>query len=138
MKLEDSMKPMTRRTLGMLAVTAGGMTFAATSIATPATDAVDQGEVFNIAIFKVKSGQEPAFEKIMKQVVINSRAESGNLEYRFQQSLDDPHVYAAYEVFRTEADAKAHLNSEQIQKALPSVLAMLDGPIDAKSYKIVK
>jgi hypothetical protein len=55
--------------------------FAASSIATPATDAVDQGEVFNIATFKVKSGQEPAFEQVMKQVVIDSRAEPGILGF---------------------------------------------------------
>ena len=84
MKLEDSMKPMTRRTIGMLGVVAVAVSFAAASIATPASDVVDQGEVFNIATFKVKPGQEPAFEKIMKQVVIDSRAEPGNLEYRFQ------------------------------------------------------
>jgi quinol monooxygenase YgiN len=124
--------------MGMLGAAAVATAFAASSIATPATDAVDQGEVFNIATFKVKSGQVPAFEQVMKQVVIDSRAEPGNLEYRFQQSVDDPHVYVAYEVFRTEADAKAHLNSEHIQKILPAVLGMLGGAIDAKSYKIVK
>ncbi len=111
---------------------------AASALAAPATDPVDQGEVFNIATFKVKPGQEAAFEQIMRQVVVDSRAEPGNLEYRFQQSVDDPHVYVAYEVFKTAEDAKSHINSEHIQRVVPAVLEMLYGAIDVKTYKIVK
>lgn len=132
------MKLMMRKAIGLLGIAAVMTASTVLSIAAPANDPADQGEVFNIATFKVKAGQEAAFEQVMKQVVIDSRAEPGNLEYRFQQSVDDPHVYVAYEVFRTEADAKAHLNSEHIQKVLPAVLGMLDGAINAKSYKMIK
>jgi quinol monooxygenase YgiN/drug/metabolite transporter superfamily protein YnfA len=128
---EEDMKRMKTKTIGLL----GGALFAGTVMAAPATDPVDQGEVFNIATFKVKPGEEAAFEQIMKQVVIDSRAEPGNLEYRFQQSVDNPDVYVSYEVFRTAAAAKAHLSSDHIQKVLPAVLG---GGVDVKSYKIVR
>jgi quinol monooxygenase YgiN len=135
---EESMKLMKHKVVGALAAIAIAAV-AASAAAAPATDLVDQqGEVFNIATFKIKPGQEAAFEQIMKQVVIDSRAEPGNLEYRFQRSVDNPQVYVAYEVFRTAEDAKTHLNSDHIQKILPAVLQMLDGDIDARTYKMVK
>lgn len=129
---------MKTKVMGRLLLAAFSTALAVTAIAAPASDPVDQGMAVSIAIFKVKPGQETDFEKIMRQVAIDSRNDPGNLEYRLQQSVADPHIYVAYEVFRTAEDAEAHASSEHIQKVLPAVLKMLEGGVDAQSYQFLK
>lgn len=115
------------------------VTLVGTAMAGPAVEPADEGAVFSIALFKVIPGQEEAFEKVMKTVSVASRNEPGNLEYRIHRSIADPHVYTAYEVFRTADDAKAHLASKHIQDALPLVLKMVEGgKIDVQGYTMVK
>lgn len=121
----------------------GGITLAALlaglAFAGPAVEPADEGTVFSVATFRIIPGQEAAFETVMKTVSVASRNEPGNLEYRVHRSVTDPHVYTAYEVFRTAEDAKAHLASRYIQDALPLVLKMVeDGKIDVQGYTMLK
>lgn len=65
------MKTIKTKMMGWLLLATFSIASAVTAIAAPASDPVDQGNAVSIAIFKVKPGEEPDFEKIMKQVAID-------------------------------------------------------------------
>ena len=88
----------------------GGITLTAMLVglafAGPAVGPSDEGTVFSEATLMITPGQEAAFETVTKTVSVASRNEPGNLEYRVHRSVADPHVYTAYEVFRTAEYSK--------------------------------
>ncbi|WP_342237861.1 putative quinol monooxygenase [Inquilinus sp. OTU3971] len=90
---------------------------------------IDAAGYFDIATFTVKADKAGDFEAIMKQVVIDTRAEPGNIDYRLHKVSDRPLTYVTYEVFKDKAAADAHNASEHIRRIVPPLLETLDGEI---------
>lgn len=90
---------------------------------------IDGAGYFSIATFRVKPERLASFEKIMKQVVVDTRAEPGNVDYRLHKVSSEPLTYITYEVFRNEDAADQHNSSDHIRKIVPDLLETLNGDI---------
>lgn len=109
------------------------------ALAEDVSAAIDaDGGVFVIATFTVKPEKEADFVAIMKQVVIDTRNEEGNVDYRLHAVPAKPHTYVTYEVFRDQAAADAHNASDHIKAIVPPLLQTLDGDIAVQAMQIVK
>jgi quinol monooxygenase YgiN len=96
------------------------------------------GGLFVMATFKVKPGQETKFLEIMKRVVIDTRREEGNVDYRLHKMTSAPDTYVTYEVFTDKAAADAHNASDHIKQIVPPLLATLDGEISVQTLDIIR
>ena len=67
-------------------------------------------------IIHVKPENVEDFKKITLYNYENSRREAGNVCFDVLWSNDDPCYFTLYEVYRTEADAKAHKETEHYKK----------------------
>lgn len=99
---------------------------------------IDKAGYVDIATFVVKADKAAAFEAIMKQVVIDSRAEGGNIDYRLHKVSDAPLTYVTYEAFKDKAAADAHNASDHIKKIVPPLLQTLDGDIKVQVLEVVR
>jgi quinol monooxygenase YgiN len=96
---------------------------------------IDQGDVFVIATFRVKPEREAEFVQIMKQVVVDTRGEVGNVDYRLHKVVGTSHTYVTYEVFKDQAAAEAHNAADHIKRIVPPLLEMLDGELGIKALE---
>ena len=67
-------------------------------------------------IIHVKPENVEDFKKITLYNYENSRREAGNVRFDVLWSNDDPCYFTLYEVYRNEADAKAHKETEHYKK----------------------
>jgi quinol monooxygenase YgiN len=66
----------------------------------------------NTATYVCKPGEAEPVLEALTEVAPLSRAESGCIEYRVQRSVEDPHVFLLYEIYRDRDAFDAHANSE--------------------------
>jgi len=99
---------------------------------------IDRAGYVDIATFMVKADKAADFETIMKKVVIDSRAEEGNIDYRLHKVSDAPLTYVTYEAFKDKAAADAHNASEHIKNIVPPLLETLDGDIKVQVLEVVR
>lgn len=62
-----------------------------------------------------------AFEALAKELVAGSRAEEGNVDYSINKSLQDPSLYAIFEVWATPEALQAHQRTEHYTRIIPQV-----------------
>jgi quinol monooxygenase YgiN len=69
-----------------------------------------------VAKYTVKSGQEAAVERILRELTPLSRAEPGCRTYQAQRSLDEPGVFLLYETYDDRAAYQAHTETEHFRR----------------------
>lgn len=79
-------------------------------------------------IIHVKPECVDAFREITVYNHENSRKEPGNIRFDVLQGKDDPTYFTLYEVFATEADAKAHKETEHYKKWRETVEPLMACP----------
>jgi quinol monooxygenase YgiN len=87
-----------------------------------------------VVTFKVKAGQEKAFENACKPCVVGTRKETGCLGYFLNHDAEDPTVFMAYERFKNVAALEEHAKTKHVEELLKQIGPLLDGAPTVKVY----
>ncbi len=99
------------------------------------TKVKDKTKPFGMTVtFKVKAGQEKAFEEAFGPCLKATRKESGNLGYFLNHDVDDPTVFVVYERFKSIPSLEEHAKSKHVEVLLEQIGPMLDGEPKVKVY----
>ena len=97
----------------------------------------DKDKPFGMAVvFKVKAGQEKAFEDAFKPCLAGTRKEPGNLAYYLNHDLDEPQTFIVFERFKSVAALEAHAKTPHVAELLPKIGPLLDGDAKVKVFAI--
>ncbi|MBS0260883.1 MAG: antibiotic biosynthesis monooxygenase [Planctomycetes bacterium] len=106
-------------------------------VATVKSKVKDKDKPFGMAvIFKVKPGNEKAFEEAFKPCLVGTRKEPGNLGYFLNHDLEDPQTFIVFERFKSVAALEAHAKSPHVAELLPKIGPLLDGEAKVKVFSI--
>jgi quinol monooxygenase YgiN len=86
-------------------------------------DTKDERALF--AYLKVQPGTEQQFLDASKDVIEESRKESGCLIYILHESEQDPQQFLFYELYKSDADLQAHRKSKHVVDFLNTVNPIL-------------
>ena len=86
------------------------------------------------AILKPKEGQEEAVLRVLQEVITESRAEEGNIQYDVHQSIEDS-TFVIYEVWKDQQAFETHSNSAHYETYRQGIGALIDS---REVYKMKK
>ena len=89
-----------------------------------------------VVTFKVKAGQEKAFEDACKPCVEGSRKEAGCLGYFLNHDVEERSVFVVYERFKNIAALEEHAKSKHVEELLKKINPLLDGAPTVKVYSL--
>ena len=83
------------------------------------------------AAVRIKSAHVAAFTTLVKRHARNTMArEAGCLAFEVSVDRDDPRRFLFYEVYLSEADFEAHLESPWLKRQMERTAHMLDGEVE--------
>src|SRR5580698_1675710 len=95
----------------------------------------DKTKPFGMTVtFKVKAGEEKAFEEAFRPCGAATRKEAGCLGYYLNHDLDEPTVFMVYERFKNIAALEEHAKTKHVEELLKKVGPLLDGDPKVKVY----
>jgi quinol monooxygenase YgiN len=83
-----------------------------------------------VAKFIVNKGEEDNFLKLVNELGIASRAESGCIEYVLHKDVQKPLTYCIIEKWKDQAAVDLHNNSAHFTSAVPEIVAISKAEID--------
>ncbi|GGI42577.1 putative quinol monooxygenase [Mammaliicoccus stepanovicii] len=89
------------------------------------------------AKFEVQDDFIYEYEELVKDLVRDSKQESGNVAYSHFKSTEDENVYLMYEIWEDEQAIASHNNSEHFKYFSSQVKEILNGPLDIKVSQTV-
>ncbi len=90
------------------------------------------------AHLQVKPEQEQAFLDASKQLIEDSRAESGNISYDLKKSTDADHHYTMVEIWKNTGAVETHNSSEHFKAFVAQAQAFMAAPMDVNIYSGVR
>ena len=107
--------------------------------ASAASDSSHQAPVTALVVkFKVKPGQNAAFEQAFKEMQASvAKAEPGNVYYDLYRLDQEPQTYVILEHYKDAAAVAAHGKSDHGRKLIAALRDLLDGPPDAQRLVLV-
>lgn len=97
----------------------------------------DPGQPFAMLVtFKVKAGQEKAFEEAFAPAIVATRKSAGCLAYDLNREVDDPSAYTVFEKYSTLKALEDHARSPHVVKLLGTIFPLLDGEPSVKVYSV--
>ena len=84
--------------------------------------------------FKVKAGQEKAFEEAFALNLAGTRKEPGCVVYVLNRDADEPGVYVVYEQFKSLAALAEHINAKHAEKFRATIAPLVEGTPKLKVY----
>lgn len=70
---------------------------------------------------RVAPEKAEAFAALAKELVAGSRAEEGNVDYSINKSVQDPDLYAIFEVWASPEALQAHQETEHYTRIIPQI-----------------
>ena len=86
--------------------------------------------------FKVKAGEEKAFEEAFAPCIVATRKSAGCLAYDLNRDVDDPSTYSVFEKYATLKALEDHARAPHVVELLGKVPALIDGPPSVKVYSV--
>ena len=71
-----------------------------------------------VAVITAKAGSEQQVQEALTALVEPTRSEAGCISYELLVSAADPATFITMEIWRSQADLDAHLQTEHVQQAL--------------------
>lgn len=97
----------------------------------------DKDKPFGMTVqFKVKQGQEKAFEEAFAGALAGTRKEPGCLAYYLNRDEEDPTTFLVFERFKNIAALEAHAKTRHVTEAIKKFGPLLDGDPAVKVYRI--
>lgn len=95
----------------------------------------DKTKPFGMTVtFKVKAGQEKAFEEAFRPCGVATRKEPGCLGYFLNHDLDEPTVFMVYERFKSIAALEERAKTKHVEELLKTISPLLDSAPCVKVY----
>lgn len=95
----------------------------------------DKTKPFGMTVtFKVKAGQEKAFEEAFGPSLKATRKEAGCLAYHMNRDLDEPREFVVYEKFKSIAALEDHAKSKHVEELLKIIGPLLEAAPTVKVY----
>lgn len=99
------------------------------------TKVKDKTKPFGMTVaFKVKAGQEKAFEEAFAPCLAATRKEAGCLAYFLNHDIDEPTVFVVYEKYKSIAAIEDHAKSKYVADLLKTIGPILDGEPKVKVF----
>ena len=86
--------------------------------------------------FKVKAGQEKAFEEAFGPALTATRKEPGCVAYYLNRDTEDPSTYVMYEQFKSLAAIAEHIKMKHTETLLKTIGPMTEGDPKIKVFVI--
>jgi quinol monooxygenase YgiN len=120
--------------LGLAAATA--LAFSAPIAAHAAqTVALPRGAVTVIAFVRAREGKEAELVRAAEALVPKVRQEAGNLLCQVHQGLEEPGLFAFYEIFESAAALEAHKSAPHVKQWAMDIESLIAGPVELKLFK---
>ena len=74
----------------------------------------------------VREGCLEAYYALAKELVEETRKESGNISYTLNQSAENERLHAMIEVWESRAALEAHMGSEHFRRLVPQMAAFAE------------
>jgi quinol monooxygenase YgiN len=71
-----------------------------------------------VAVLTAKPGSEDVLERALNKLVEPTRAEAGCISYELYRSAADPATFVTVELWKSQADLDAHMQTPHIEQAL--------------------
>ncbi len=86
--------------------------------------------------FKVKAGEEKAFEEVFAPCIVATRKSAGCLAYDLNRDVDDPSTYTVFEKYATLKALEDHARAPYVVVLLGKVPALVEGQPSVKVYSV--
>ncbi|MDQ0208721.1 putative quinol monooxygenase [Alkalicoccobacillus murimartini] len=84
--------------------------------------------------FQIKPEQEQAFLDEMKDLIKETRKETGNISYELMKNIEEDYTYTMVETWEDEKATKLHNESSHFTAFAKKAPDFLAGPIQANGY----
>ena len=81
-----------------------------------------------VAVLKAKAGSEAVLQQALSALVEPTRAEAGCISYELFVSAVDPTTMITIELWRSQSDLDAHMQTPHIAQALHAAADALESP----------
>jgi quinol monooxygenase YgiN len=97
----------------------------------------DKSKAFGMTVqFKVKKGEEKAFEEAFAAAVAGTRKEPGCLAYYLNRDIEDSSTFIVFERFKSVAALESHAKTPHVAEVLKKIGPLLDGDPSVKVWTI--
>ncbi|NVD43208.1 antibiotic biosynthesis monooxygenase [Ensifer sp. HO-A22] len=90
-----------------------------------------------MAFVRARDGKEKELIRATEALLPKVREESGNLHCQFHQSLDEPRVFAFYEIFESVEALESHKVTAHVRQWAADVQSLTAGPIELKLLQAI-
>lgn len=87
------------------------------------------------AVIRVREGCEEQFLVAAEAVVLATRVEPGCVEYVLHRHDGEPGTFAFYEIWRSDEDLDAHMQTPHIAAFIAAIEPLLDGEIALERWR---
>jgi quinol monooxygenase YgiN len=87
-----------------------------------------------VAVIAVKAEFRDELEKVFRQVVDETRKESGNVSYDLHRDVNNPLKYTILEVWKSQAAIDSHNNSDHFRAFAEAI----DGKVDSLTVDVIE
>jgi quinol monooxygenase YgiN len=99
------------------------------------TVALPVGAVTVVAFVRTREGKEAELVQAAEALVPKVRQEAGNLLCQVHQGLEEPSLFAFYEVFESAAALEAHKSTPHVKQWSMAIQSLIAGPVELKLLK---
>ncbi len=99
------------------------------------TVALPVGAVTVVAFVRAREGKEAELVQAAEALVPKVRQEAGNLLCQVHQGLEEPSLFAFYEVFESTAALEAHKSAPHVKHWAMAIQSLIAGPVELKLLK---
>jgi quinol monooxygenase YgiN len=89
-----------------------------------------------VVTFKVKAGQEQAFEEAFAPCIVATRKSPGCLAYDLNREVDDSSAYTVYEKYSNLKALEDHARAPHVVKLLGAIPTLIDGEPSVRVYSV--
>lgn len=87
------------------------------------------------AEFKIQEDEEYAFLEEIRHLILDSRAEDGNVSYDLMKSTEKEYAYTMVEIWQDMGSVENHNKSEHFTSFVNRAPQYLAAPLDVKLYE---
>jgi quinol monooxygenase YgiN len=88
-----------------------------------------------VARVRARTGQETRLRQELERLVAPTLMEAGCLRYDLHESTTEPGWFLLYEIWKSEADLQAHLQTPYLRAFFSMIPEMADGPSEITKWK---
>ena len=83
----------------------------------------------------LKPGMKKAFTDKARELILKSRAESGNISYNLVEDISDDNVVSFIEEWKNQAAIDEHNSSEHFLRIVPELGQFREGEAEVRLYR---